>query len=96
VRVFVITIADAKVPEDVIVGVIKKEILKMRSDKHCILDYCPLCSIELVDTYRVTRLIHDIMNHREYFESQIESSNREQILETLYVIIEHYYRDDKT
>ena len=68
----------------------------MRSDKHCILDYCPLCSIELADTYRVTRLIHDIMNHREYFESQIASSNREQILETLYVIIEHYYRDDKT
>jgi len=68
----------------------------MRIAKHCILDYCPLCGSELTDTYMVTRWIHDIMNHREYFESQIARTNREHVLEILYEIIEHYYRDDKT
>ena len=67
----------------------------MRSDKYCILDYCPLCNTQLVDTKRVTRWIHDIMNHREYFESQITSLTREQVLEILYEIIEIYYRGDK-
>jgi len=68
----------------------------MRIAKNCILDYCPLCGTELTDTYKVTRWIHDIMNHREYFEAQTTSLNREQALEILYEIIEHYYRDDKT
>ncbi len=91
-----ITIADARALRAAIVGVIKKEILKMRSNKHGILDYCPLCKTELPDTNRVTRWIHDIMNHRKYFESQTARTNREQVLEILYEIIEHYYRDDKT
>ena len=92
--VFPIIIVDARVRKAVIVGVIKKEVLKMKRVE-MLLDYCPLCKTELLDTYRVTRLIHDIMNHREYFESMCASSTRGQVLETLYVIIEHYYRDEK-
>ena len=67
----------------------------MRVFKELFLDYCPLCSIQLVDTKRVTRWIHDIMNHREYFESQITSLTREQVLEILYEVIGTYYRGDK-
>ena len=67
----------------------------MRVFKELLLDYCPLCSTQLVDTKIVTRLIHDIMNHREYFELQITSLTREQVLEILYEVIGTYYRGDK-
>jgi len=66
----------------------------MRVFKELFLDYCPLCSTQLVDTKRVTRWIHDIMNHREYFESLITSLTREQVLEILYEVIGTYYRGD--
>jgi len=68
----------------------------MRIAKHCILDYCPLCGTELLDTLRATRYIHDIMNHREYFEACTMPLNRKQVREILYEIIGNYYRDDKT
>jgi len=68
----------------------------MRIAKHCILDYCPLCGTELLDTLRATRYIHDIINHRAYFEAYTTSLTREQALEILYEIIENYYRGDKT
>lgn len=72
----------------------KKEILKMRVFKELFLDYCPLCGTDLADMKRVTRWIHDIMNHREYFESLITLLTREQVLEILYEVIGTYYRGD--
>jgi len=67
----------------------------MRVFKNCILDYCPLCGTELADSRRVTRWIHDIMNHRGYFEDWTSSSTKKQVREILYEIIENYYRGDK-
>jgi len=90
-----IIIIDARQQKAANVGVINKKGLKMRSDKQGLFDYCPLCGIKLLDIDRTTRWIHDIMNHRGYFELQMAAVNREQVLETLYEVIEHYYRDDK-
>ena len=74
----------------------KKEILKMRVFKELFLDYCPLCGTELLNTIRATRYIHDIMNHREYFEFQIISLNKKEVCKMLYEVIGTYYRGDKT
>jgi hypothetical protein len=66
----------------------KPECVKM------ILDYCPLCGKHLPDYDRTTRWIHDIMNHRGYFEAQCEDTPAESIREMLYEIIEKYHKSD--
>ena len=51
---------------------------------------CPLCGEELSDYYHVTRWIHDIINHREYWEGQNELSSKDHVMKFLYEIIEHH------
>ena len=67
----------------------------MRVFKELFLDYCPLCGTELLNTIRATRYIHDIMNHREYFEYYTTPYNKEEVREILYEVIGTYYRGDK-
>jgi len=58
-----------------------------------IFSYCPLCGKDLHNKEQHTRWIHDIMNHREYWEAQ-HRRNFEFISQSLYKIIEHYHKHD--
>ena len=58
-----------------------------------IFSHCPLCRKNLHNKEQHTRWIHDIMNHREYWESQ-HRMNFEFISQSLYRIIEHYHKHD--
>jgi len=54
------------------------------------ISFCPLCAQELVDKDRVTRWIHDIINHREYWELQNEGQSKDGLMDYLYEIIEYH------
>ena len=58
------------------------------------IDFCPRCGKILSDDDRVTRWIHDILNHRKYFEAQTKDSPGKAICEILYEIIDHYHKPD--
>jgi len=55
-----------------------------------ILDFCPWCGEKLVDLENETRWIHDIINHRGYWEAQMGDEPRN-IIENLYDVIEYYH-----
>lgn len=59
-----------------------------------IFDFYPLCGKYLHDKFRATRWIHDILNHRGYFETQTKHAPSQSIFEMLYEVIEHYHRPD--
>ena len=56
---------------------------------------CPFCGRDLPDKHRETRWIHDIIHHRIYWESQTQGMNKEQLMNTLYEIIEFFHGKTK-
>ena len=58
-----------------------------------IFSHCPLCGKNLYNKEQITRHIHDIMNHREYWEDQ-HKRNFEFISQSLYSIIEYFHKHD--
>jgi len=45
----------------------------------------------LIDSQQSTRWIHDIVFHREYWEKQNEDLTKEQVMDTICIIIRRFY-----
>jgi len=53
--------------------------------------FCLLCGQDLIDNENVTRWIHDIINHRGYFEAQVGRKRKDDpVIAMLYDIIEYH------
>lgn len=53
---------------------------------------CPLCMTNLGNDDNVTRWVHDLVNHREYWKGQTENMTKDQLNELLFEIVDYYHK----
>ncbi len=54
------------------------------------LGVCPLCNETLPNTDNVTRWVHDIVNHEEYWKAQNHDATKYQLQDAIIQIVRYY------
>ena len=56
------------------------------------LNVCPLCNETLPNNDNVTRWVHDIINHEEYWKAQNYDATKNQLQNAIIQIVRYYLK----